>query len=101
MLIVGSSFRLRATVTRDGLPLDLAGATVRIKYIGPDGRKGDWPATVVSAPEGTVYTDISAAGNDVSGMYKAWAEADFGAGAVVRTAAKTFFVFREGEGDFE
>ena len=54
-----------------GVDVSAGGATVRIRYLKPDGTTAEWNAVIDSAPNGTIsYTTTAAADLDQPGTWK-------------------------------
>src|SRR5215471_11076072 len=62
------------TITQNGVAVDLTGATVRFRMrsVGSQTLKVDQPATIVSAPAGTVRYDWQSADVGTAGDFLAW-----------------------------
>jgi hypothetical protein len=69
-LTVGSQYRFRATITKDGAVWNITGATVTLHLKNPSGTTSIKSASILSATNGQVYYDSAAADLDVAGQWK-------------------------------
>lgn len=69
-LTVGSQYRFRATLTKDGMVWDLTGATITLNFKKPDGSTSTRSASLLVASSGQVYYDSTVADLDQAGEWR-------------------------------
>jgi hypothetical protein len=96
MIIIGSTLRISAIITQDGVPCNLDGASVNISYKKPSSVTGLWPAIIDSTVSGIVHCDIQASANDERGPWVIWGNVTFSGGTLMNTPGRTMVIYPEG-----
>ena len=89
-LVLGSTYRMKLTASKDGSVWDLSSATVKLYLRKPDGTVLTKSATVSSPTAGVAHYDTLTTDLSVAGSWsRSWEVTD---GSVVQESAPIFFV---------
>lgn len=91
-IVVGSSFRIFASVLQDGVAANLTNSTTVLVARKPNGVETSLTTVVDSLVNGLVHADIEASANVLPGTWKVWSESVYLGGAVYKTLAKSIVV---------
>lgn len=91
-IVVGSSFRISASVLQDSVAANLTDSTTVLKVRKPNGVESSLTTVVDSPTDGTVHADVAAVTNILPGTWLVWAEAVYLGGAILKTLAKSVVV---------
>lgn len=91
-IVVGSSFRISASVLQDSVAANLTNSTAVLRVRKPNGVESSLTTVVDSLVGGTVHADVAASVNILSGTWLVWAEVVYLGGAVLKTLAKSIVI---------
>lgn len=91
-IVVGSSFRITASILQDSVASNLTGSTTVLKARKPNGVESSLTTVVDSLVNGLVHADVEASVNILPGTWLVWAESVYAGGVVFKTLAKSIAV---------